>query len=95
MKLVEYYQSNNLETKKTEYFVEIYTVPWYLGLWYLIWQKVDPCSKRPWRLWYPLTRLEMRAYSEVYAKTSGTIKVSRKWAKEHYDWDIEEKWSDD
>lgn len=94
MKLVEYYQKTNLETNKSEYFVEIYNISWHLALWHLIWQKIDPCSKKLWRLWYPFTQLELRTYSKVYANTSGRIEVTRKWAKKHYDWDIDEKWGD-
>jgi hypothetical protein len=91
VKLAEYYESYDTNTKKREYFIEIYTVPWYLALWYLFWLKVDPCSKRPWRLWHPLTKLEMRAYTKLYRSPTSRVKVSRKWAKENYDWDIDEK----
>ena len=95
MKLAEYYQSTNMETKKTEYFVEIYRAPWYLVLTYLFFLDLDPCSKRPWRLWYPLTVLEMKIYTKLYKCPTARVKVPRKWAKENYDWDIDQKWGDE
>lgn len=94
MKLAEYYESHNLDTKKSEYFLEIYTVPWYVALWYLFWLKVDPCSRKPWRLWYPLTKLEMRAFSRIHRSPTARQKVPKKWAKENFDWDIDQKWDD-
>jgi hypothetical protein len=95
MKLAEYYQSTDMETKKSEYFVEIYTVPWYLALTYVFFMKIDPCSKKPWRLWYPLTKLEFKVDAAVFSHSTARIKVTRKWAKENYDWDIDMKWDDE
>lgn len=66
--------------------IAIYWMPWWAMEWrrFIFW--LNPCSRRPWRLWYwtGLCRLWGR---EAEREESYLIPVLPEWADEHFDWE--------
>lgn len=88
MEIIEYVVSRNVHTGKNKYLVEISEVSWYMAAWYAFWEKLDPCCRKPWWLWYPLVRFEFSAHAKKHAQLKNVIEVDREWALTHYPWDI-------
>lgn len=83
--------AENEDTVK--YFVALYEVPWYVDLSYRFFKVLDPCSRRPYRLWHwsGLVTAEFRSYDRYDKYEIDRIEVSEDWARTHFDWDIDEE----
>lgn len=92
MKIAEYSVSYSFSDKKKTFYVSIIDIPWHKYLWIELWEKIDPCCRKPWRLWYPLVSVYHNALTRKYRNfKETTFEVTEEWAKENYDWDISEK----
>lgn len=90
LKTYEYAETGDTNIK---YFVTLYEVPWYVDLNYRFFRKVDPCSRKPYQLWYwsGLVTAEFRSYERYDKYEIDRIEVSEDWARTHFDWNIDEK----
>jgi hypothetical protein len=84
----------NTKTGTQKFLVEISEVPVVLWLWQRFWEWVDPCCRRPWRLWAPLVPIAHRAYNIGWNHQVADLEVSEEWARKNFDWDISEFLSD-
>ena len=87
MKTHEFYITYEPELTYT---VELYDAPWYVELPFQFFEWLDPCCRRPWWIWTWLVRPHHSIMQNRYRKyRTGFVTVSREWAVQHYDWDVQ------
>lgn len=87
MKITDYCVAYDQDSDR-RFYVSIIDVPWYREAWYQLWEKIDPCCRRPWRFWTIFLPIFYRAVDRRFQdKDEVKIEVTQEWAEKHYDWD--------